>query len=50
MPFPAQSRVLVVDDEEPIRDYLSAVLSIEGYDCRCFAESLAALQHLSSSD
>ena len=44
----AQSRstVLVVDDEEGIRYYLSEVLRLEGYECRCFSESLSALAYL----
>ncbi|MEZ5393218.1 MAG: response regulator [Bryobacterales bacterium] len=42
--------VLVVDDEEPIRDYLSAVLKVEGYACRTFGESAQALDYLASSD
>ena len=42
--------VLVVDDEEPIRDYLSAVLRFEGYDCRTFEESRTALDYLASTD
>ncbi len=42
------STVLVVDDEETIREYLSAVLQFEGYECRCFSESVAALSYLES--
>ncbi|MCB1019186.1 MAG: response regulator [Acidobacteria bacterium] len=42
--------VLVVDDEEPIRDYLSNVLKVEGYACRTFGESAKALDYLASSD
>ena len=38
--------VLVVDDEQSIRDYLSAVLQFEGYDCRTFEESAKALDYL----
>lgn len=41
--------VLVVDDEESIRNYLSEVLSLEGYECKCFNESLAALAYLSEA-
>jgi len=41
--------VVVVDDEESIRNYLSDVLSLDGYDCKCFQESLAALAYLSQS-
>jgi len=43
---PAQSTVLVVDDEEPVRRYLANVLRLEGYDCKCFSGSLAALAYL----
>jgi len=38
-----------VDDEESIRDYLSSVLRLEGYDCRCFEDSLTALAYLSEA-
>ncbi|MEX2303252.1 MAG: HD domain-containing phosphohydrolase [Bryobacterales bacterium] len=41
-----RSTVLVVDDEESIRNYLSEVLQFEGYECICFSESLAALAYL----
>lgn len=44
------STVLVVDDEEPIRDYLSAVLRFEGYDCRAFGESAKALDYLARNE
>ena len=40
------STVLVVDDEEGIRDYLAEVLRFEGYKCQCFSESLSALAYL----
>ena len=40
------STVLVVDDDEGIRDYLAEVLRFEGYECRCFSESLSALAYL----
>lgn len=42
--------MLVVDDEESIRSYLSDVLSHEGYGCRCFSESLKALAYLCERD
>ena len=44
----AQSRstILVVDDEEGVRDYLAEVLRLEGYECQCFSESLSALAYL----
>ena len=41
--------VVVVDDEEPVRNYLSEVLTPEGYDCKCFQESLAALRYLAEA-
>jgi putative nucleotidyltransferase with HDIG domain len=44
------STVLVVDDEEPIRNYLSSVLRFEGYDCRTFDASSAALAYLASAE
>ena len=44
------STVLVVDDEEGIRDYLAEVLRFEGYQCRCFTESLAALAYLAGQN
>jgi putative two-component system response regulator len=45
-----RNTVLVVDDEETIRDYLKEVLDIEGYDCRVFPDSLAALDYLTRSE
>ena len=42
--------VLVVDDERSIRDYLAEVLRFEGYDCRCFSGSLAALSYLAARE
>lgn len=42
--------IVVVDDEEPMRDYLYEVLTREGHQCQCFEESLAALSHLSGPD
>ena len=38
--------VVVVDDEEAVRDYLNEVLTLEGYDCKCFPESSSALEYL----
>lgn len=46
MPQPAASTVIVVDDEEPIRDYLSSVLHFEGYRTQCFGHSRDALAYL----
>jgi putative nucleotidyltransferase with HDIG domain len=39
--------IVVIDDEDSITRYLSAVLTLEGYDCKCFRESLSALSYLS---
>ena len=39
----------MIDDEAAIGAYLSGVLSMEGYDCRCFQESLVALAYLSEN-
>ena len=44
-----EKTIVVVDDEEPMRDYLREVLTHEGYDCRCFTGSLAALSYMASS-
>jgi response regulator RpfG family c-di-GMP phosphodiesterase len=40
--------VVVVDDEEAMRDYLKTVLAADGYECACFADSISALAHLAS--
>ena len=40
--------IVIVDDEEPMRDYLREVLTHEGYDCKCFTGSLAALAYMAS--
>jgi FixJ family two-component response regulator len=37
------STIIVVDDEEMMRQYLYDVLSRHGYDCKCFEGSLSAL-------
>lgn len=42
--------VLVVDDEEPIRNYLAEALEQDGYDCRRFSNSLAALRYLEGGE
>ncbi len=42
--------VVVIDHEEPIRNYLADVLRQEGYECKCFRESLAALAYLSQAE
>lgn len=43
-------KIVVIDDEKEIRDYLTDVLSLDGYECTCFQESLSALAYLSKSD
>ena len=45
----AEKTIVIVDDEEPMRDYLREVLAHEGYHCRCFTGSLAALAYMASS-
>ena len=45
----APKRVLVVDDEPAMRDYLHEVLRHEGYECLCFEGSLAALAHMAEA-
>ena len=44
------STVLVVDDEEGVRNYLAEVLRFEGYKCQCFSESLSALAYLAEEN
>ena len=46
----SESTVLVVDDDQPVRDFFAAVLQFEGYACECFSDSLAALAYLSEQD
>ena len=43
------STIIVVDDEEPMRQYLYDVLSRQGYDCKCFEGSLGALAYMAST-
>jgi cyclic di-GMP phosphodiesterase len=43
------STIIVVDDEEMMRQYLYDVLSGHGYDCKCFEGSLAALAYMAES-
>jgi putative nucleotidyltransferase with HDIG domain len=50
MPSAPRSTILVVDDEESIRNYLVEVLRFEGYDCICFSGSLAALAYLTRGE
>lgn len=42
------STILVVDDEEMMRQYLYDVLSRHGYDCKCFEGSLSALAYMAN--
>ncbi len=42
--------IVVVDDEQSMRDYLYEVITREGHQCQCFKESLSALAHLSCED
>lgn len=39
--------LLIVDDEEPIRDILSRILRLDGYDCEVAADGLEALRKAS---
>ena len=51
MHTPSESRsIVVVDDEQSMRDYLYEVLTREGHQCQCFQESLSALAYLSCED
>jgi response regulator RpfG family c-di-GMP phosphodiesterase len=43
------SPIIVVDDEEMMRQYLYDVLSRHGYDCRCFEGSLSALAYMANA-
>jgi putative nucleotidyltransferase with HDIG domain len=43
------SKIIVVDDEEMMRQYLYDVLSRHGYDCKCFEGSLSALAYMANS-
>jgi|HubBroStandDraft_4_1064222.scaffolds.fasta_scaffold260110_2 DNA-binding NtrC family response regulator len=42
------SRVLVVDDQEAVREIISAILTAAGYQCRTAADGLEALGVLDS--
>lgn len=44
-----ESTIIVVDDEESMRQYLYDVLSRHGYDCRCFEGSLSALAYMADA-
>ena len=43
------STILVVDDDEMMRQYLYDVLSRHGYDCKCFEGSLSALSYMANA-
>lgn len=43
-------RILLVDDEEPTREIMAAVLGGEGYRCRCVPNGLDALRLLESGE
>jgi putative nucleotidyltransferase with HDIG domain len=45
----APNTIIVVDDEELMRQYLYDVLSRHGYDCKCFEGSLAALAYMADA-
>ena len=40
--------VVVIDDERPIRDLVSSLLTEEGYPVRTYSSALAALQDITS--
>jgi DNA-binding response OmpR family regulator len=37
-------KILVVDDEQDVRDYLSSYLEDQGYDCRAAQDGLVAME------
>lgn len=41
--MPERERVLIVDDEEPIREVISSLLETQGYDCATAPTAVAAL-------
>ncbi len=41
--MPERERVLIVDDEEPIREVISSLLETQGYDCSTAPTAVAAL-------
>jgi DNA-binding NtrC family response regulator len=45
-----KGRILVVNDEEPIRDIVSSMLTTDGYQCRTAADGLEALAVLDSEE
>jgi CheY-like chemotaxis protein len=39
------ARVLIIDDEPQVLDEVAAVMDSAGYDCHCYADGEAAVQH-----
>lgn len=50
MQLAGDKTVVVVDDDEAMRAYLSETLASHGYDCRCFPTGAAALGWLAGGD
>ena len=50
LPSHESKTILVVEDQESMRHYLSAVLRSEGYTCEPVSEALAALSRLAATD
>src|SRR5580698_1958577 len=48
--FPMPDRILVVDDEEPIREIVASMLTTAGYACKQAASGLEALAVLTSGE
>jgi putative nucleotidyltransferase with HDIG domain len=48
--FPMPDRILVVDDEEPIREIVASMLGTAGYACKQAASGLEALAVLTSGE
>ncbi len=44
-----EKTVVVVEDDDSLRLYLQEVIAAQGYDCVCFPDGAAALNHLSES-
>lgn len=49
LPTPAE-RILVVDDDEPLREIVRCMLSFAGYRCRCVPNGIDALKLLESGE
>jgi response regulator RpfG family c-di-GMP phosphodiesterase len=49
MPTTHSETIVVVDDDQSIRTYLSEVLTPRGYQCQTFEDSLSALRWLSAA-